>query len=551
MFRLHVIPSDGDPFDFSLKGDTAIIGRNPDVDLALSDAGLSRIHTKLSRQGDGWLAEDMGSANGTLVNGEAIDSPTLLADGDEIQLSDCRIRFQQVEAQAAQLPEGNIQETIFRSISDLMQEDPAAFDTAQLREPDDLRRKADRLELLVEVHRALGESIELQPLLELILERAFDHLQPEEGVIFLRQGENDYLRAAYRSTAAGDTQYVYSTTLISEVAEKGLAALVLDMGSVERFAGAASIQAAGIRSLVAAPLMDAEGPLGMIALSSRFQSRNFEESDMELLAALASVASLRIRNVALAEEAAERKRMEQELEMARDIQNSVLPSVLPEIPGYELWGVNTPSRGVSGDYYKTFVRKDGEELAIMIADVCGKGMAAALLTASLEALSAGPIEDGQTIEEICKNVCRRLYERTPPTKFATAFLSILELGSGTFKFVNAGHNPVLLVRSDGAVELLESQSVPVGVVPDADFSEGQTPLAPGDLVLMYTDGITEATDPSDAMYGLERLMELVLESRQQPLEELARKIDDDVTAFAQGVPFADDRTLVLLRRESE
>jgi len=551
MFRLHVIPSDGDPFDFSLKGDTAIIGRNPDVDLALSDAGLSRIHTKLSRQGDGWLAEDMGSANGTLVNGEAIDSPTLLADGDEIQLSDCRIRFQQVEAQAAQLPEGNIQETIFRSISDLMQEDPAAFDTAQLREPDDLRRKADRLELLVEVHRALGESIELQPLLELILERAFDHLQPEEGVIFLRQGENDYLRAAYRSTAAGDTQYVYSTTLISEVAEKGLAALVLDMGTDERFAGAASIQAAGIRSLVAAPLMDAEGPLGMIALSSRFQSRNFEESDMELLAALASVASLRIRNVALAEEAAERKRMEQELEMARDIQNSVLPSVLPEIPGYELWGVNTPSRGVSGDYYKTFVRKDGEELAIMIADVCGKGMAAALLTASLEALSAGPIEDGQTIEEICKNVCRRLYERTPPTKFATAFLSILELGSGTFKFVNAGHNPVLLVRSDGAVELLESQSVPVGVVPDADFSEGQTPLAPGDLVLMYTDGITEATDPSDAMYGLERLMELVLESRQQPLEELARKIDDDVTAFAQGVPFADDRTLVLLRRESE
>lgn len=551
MFRLHVIPSDGQPFDFSLEGEATIIGRNPDVDLALADAGLSRIHTKLSRQADGWLAEDMDSANGTLVNGQAIASPTPLCDGDEIRLSDCRILFQQVEDQETLRPEENIQETIFRPISDLMQENPAAFDSSQLREPDDLRRKADRLELLVGVHQALGESIELQPLLELILERAFDHLQPEEGVIFLRQGENDYLRAAYRSAAEGDSQYVYSTTLISEVAEKGLAALVLDMGTDERFAGAASIQAAGIRSLVAAPLMDAEGPLGMIALSSRFQSRNFEESDMELLAALASVASLRIRNVALAEEAAERKRMEQELEMARDIQTSVLPASLPEVSGYELCGANTPSRGVSGDYYKAFVRHEGEELALMIADVCGKGMAAALLTASLEALSAGPIEDGQSIEEICGNVCRRLYERTPPTKFATVFLSILDLASGSLKYINAGHNPVMLVRADGAVELLESQSVPVGVIPDADFSEEQTPLAPGDLVLMYTDGITEATDPEDNMYGEERLMELVLEHRSEPLDELAQRIDVEVTSFAQGVPFADDRTLVLLRRKTD
>ena len=550
MFQLHVIPSHGLPFDFPLEGESAVIGRNPDLDLSLSDAGLSRVHTKLSLEGGEWLVEDMGSANGTLINGKVIDSPTHLHHGDEIRVSDCRILFQQKEIQETPESVGVGQETIFRSLSDLMKENPAAFDSSQLSEPDDLRRKADRLELLVGVHQALGESIELQPLLEMILERAFDHLQPEEGVIFLRQGEGDYLRAAYRSSTDDESQYVYSTTLISEVAEKGLAALVLDMGSDERFAGAASIQASGIRSLVAAPLMDAEGPLGMIALSSHFQSRNFEESDMELLAALASVASLRIRNVALAEESAERKRMEQELAMARDIQTSVLPADLPEIQGYSLCGANTPSRGVSGDYYKAFHREDSQELVLMIADVCGKGMAAALLTASLEALSAGPIEDGQSIEEICSNVCRRLYERTPPTKFATAFLSILDLESGTFKYANAGHNPVLVVRNDGAVELLESQSVPIGVIPDADFTEEQTPLEPGDLVLLYTDGITEATDPDNNMYGEERLMELVLENRQRPLEELAQKIDADVTAFAQGVPFADDRTLVLLRRET-
>jgi sigma-B regulation protein RsbU (phosphoserine phosphatase) len=289
----------------------------------------------------------------------------------------------------------------------------------------------------------------------------------------------------------------------------------------------------------------------MIALSSRFQTRHFEESDMELLAALASVASLRIRNVALAEEAAERKRMEHELQMARDIQMSVLPHLLPVVDGYSLHGSNIPSRGVSGDYYKAFARKNGQELALMIADVCGKGMAAALLTASLEALSAGPIEDGQEIEEICNNVCRRLYERTPPTKFATAFLCILDVASGNLSYINAGHNPVLVVRSDGAVEMLRSLSVPIGVIPDADFTAEVTPLHPNDLVVLYTDGITEANDPDHNMYGEERLMEFILEHRDQPLDELARIIDADVTAFARGEPFADDRTMVLLRRDPE
>jgi sigma-B regulation protein RsbU (phosphoserine phosphatase) len=187
----------------------------------------------------------------------------------------------------------------------------------------------------------------------------------------------------------------------------------------------------------------------------------------------------------------------------------------------------------------------------MIADVCGKGMGAALLTASLEALSAGPIEDGQSIDEICGKVCRRLYERTPPTKFATVFLCSLDIASGDFKYLNAGHNPVLLVRAGGSVELLESQSVPIGVIPDADFSEVRTLLNPGDLVVMYTDGITEATDPENNMYSLERLMRVTLEHRNQTLEELARVIDADVTEFAQGEPFADDRTLVLLRRNPD
>lgn len=549
MARLHVIPTQGEPFDYPLNGDEIVIGRSPEVDLTLSDAGLSRVHTKILQRGDHWVAEDLESANGTVINGQIIDSPTVLTEGDELRLSDCRIFFVQEDEQQTPEVVETSQETLFRPISELLSTDPSALDTSKLREPEDLRRKAERLELLVEVHQALGESVELQPLLELILERAFDHLQPEEGVIFLRRSDHDYERASYRSITGDESRYVYSRTLISEVAEKSQAALVLDMGADKRFAGAASIEAAGIRSLIAAPLMDADGPLGMIALSSKLQTKTFEESDMELLAALASVASLRIRNVALAEEAAERRKMEHELQMARDIQNSVLPASLPAIPGYQLYGVNIPSRGVSGDYYKAFIRRDGQELILMIADVCGKGLGAALLTASLEALSAGPIEDGLPLHEVCSKVCHRLYERTPLTKFATVFLCSLDVSSNELVHLNAGHNPTLLVRAGGEVELFESQSVPIGVVPDSDFCELGTHLEPGDLLVLYTDGITEANDPDGNLYGLERLVNIILENRNQTLETLAAIVDAEITEFASGEPFADDRTLVFLQRD--
>ncbi|MGH9464490.1 MAG: PP2C family protein-serine/threonine phosphatase, partial [Thermoanaerobaculia bacterium] len=335
---------------------------------------------------------------------------------------------------------------------------------------------------------------------------------------------------------------------VREVVEKGQAALAVDTRADERFAGAESIIAAGARSLMAAPLADAEGCLGMVALYSRLRERAFTEEDLELLASLASVAALRVRNLSLAQAAVERERLESEVQSARRLQMSLLPKLLPEPPGYELWAVNSASRVVSGDYYQIMERNEGEECAVLIADVSGKGMAAALLTASLEAICSGLIAAGGEPHEILSKACRFLYERTPPDKFATAVLAILTPGSGAVRMVNAGHNPPCVLRSTGAVEQIDATGFPLGLLPDADYDQRDLVLEAGDLVVLYTDGIVEAANPAGDEFGLDRLVELCLAERHGDLAEIGAAIERELTAFAAGVPFGDDRTLALVRR---
>ena len=550
MIKLRVAPVQGEPFEHPFEGDSLVLGRASTSDLVLEDRFLSRHHSRLFRDGSQLFIEDMGSRNGTLLNGQKIHAPMPVGPGDVVKISGSVVSIVDASAPAAVAPppmSGFGDHTIFRSASGMLQSHAVA-DSRQLVGEEALRRYAERLNLINEVHRALGESMELEELLELILERVFDHLQPEQGAIYLKSDDSELERAASRALPGIESSTFYSQSLVNEVTEKGVAALVLDVESDERFAAAHSILATGIRSLVAAPLLDGKGTLGMIVLSSRVGVRQFSEGDMELLVSLASIAALRLRNVSLLAEAAERRRLEQELALGRRIQVALLPDSLPEIEGYALHAGNVPSRGVSGDYYQVLERNDGRECVLMIADVSGKGIAASLLTASLEALAAVPIEDGLPPEGICQRLSRLLYRRTPPEKYATAFLAILEPASGTLRYTNAGHNPGLIVRATGEAETLGPTGTPIGLLPEAAYLAAETRLAAGDTLILYTDGITEPTDPDDEEYGLERLTEVCLRHRRARLSELAAAIANDLEDFVRGEPFPDDRTLVMTRR---
>jgi sigma-B regulation protein RsbU (phosphoserine phosphatase) len=239
------------------------------------------------------------------------------------------------------------------------------------------------------------------------------------------------------------------------------------------------------------------------------------------------------------------------VQLAREIQIGLLPDHLPELEGYEMHGGAAPSQGVSGDFYEVVHRDGDDKCAIIVADVSGKGISASLLTASLEALLAGPLEAGDEPESICSQVSRRLLARTPTAKYATAVLAMLEPASGLLVYTNAGHNPALLVRSSGAVERLEACGPPIGLLPQPEYVQRETTLEPGDLLILYTDGITEAEDPDEEEFGIERLSSLCVDRRHDPLPEVAEAISRALDEFVRGVPFADDRTLVMLRRQAE
>jgi len=540
--RLRVTPPIGEPFEHLCESDVLVVGRSSKADLVLSDRFLSRQHARFYREGDGWMVEDLGSRNTTLLNGRPLAVPARVSAGDLVKLSETVIAIEGFDTAASHpkgedaLKTGSSDTIVLRSASELL----AAAE----------RESAGRLKLLNEVHRALAAPLSLEELLEAVLDRTFAHLGPEEAVIFLKKPYGGFERAASRRLPSARGDFFYSRSLESEVAEKGQAALVLDAQTDERFAAAESILSSGVRSLIAAPLLDSAGSLGMIVLSSRIHVRRFAEEDLELLTALGSVAALRIRNLSLAEEGARRRALEKEMALAREIQLALLPEHLPEIPGYSVFAVNDASRAVSGDFYEFQGPDEGNTQVIVIADVSGKGMAASLLAASFDAMLMGPIEVGHPPDLICAKISRRLFLKTPPERYVTAFIAALDPATGRVSYTNAGHNPGLLVRADGTVQRLEANGMPLGLFPVVEYERVDIVLGPGDLVLLYTDGITEAANPKGDEFGLDRLQAVVQKHAQEPLVALAVAIETAVEVFADGTPYGDDRTMVMLRREA-
>jgi serine phosphatase RsbU (regulator of sigma subunit)/pSer/pThr/pTyr-binding forkhead associated (FHA) protein len=545
---LRVEPLGREPYEHRVSGDELVIGRSSGSGLVIPDPYLSRRQARLYRAVDGWYLEDLGGRNPTLLNGVPVTRPTGLSVGDLIKMSETLLRVAPArevgptsEAQTA-----DDSGAVYRPASTMI-ERSQVFDPAQGGEAG-LRRQGDRLRLLNEVHRILARPITLEELLRLILDRVFAELVPEEAVIFLKDARGEFYRAATRRMPGVSGDFLYSSSLVREVTEKQLAALVFDMSRDERFAAAPSMVASGVRSLVAAPLLDTEGCPGMIVLSSRANIRQFSEDDMELLVSLASVAALRIRNIALAEDTARRRALEKEMELARAIQIGLLPESLPQVAGYELRASNAPSRAVSGDLYQAQLRGEGRECVFLVVDVSGKGMAAALLTASLEALAVGPIEVGLPADEICAKLSRRLYARTSPERYATAFVAVLDPERHTLRYANAGHNPPLLLRAAGGSASLPATGLPLGLLPIADYTAEEVSLAPGDTLIVYTDGITEAANPEGEEYGLARVEQTVRRGLGGSLEQVLEGLEQDLEGFVRGVPYGDDRTLLVLRR---
>lgn len=551
MIFLRVSPAEGETFDHLADGDVLDIGRSTRCDVTIADRFLSRLHARLVAGEDGWQIEDLGSRNGTFVNGRRVEDPTPVVAGDVIALSASEIKILPTPRETASsgaTTDVPSSDRLLRSAAEVLRRTETPPPDGDGDFEDALRKYTARLALVNDVHRALARSLSLDDLLELILDHIFAQLRPERAEVFMRSDAGGYACVASRSGPGGSLHTLYSESLFAEVVDKAMAALVNDAQSDDRFADAESLLSAGVRSLLAAPLIAPDGPLGLIVLGTNAPMRKYSEEDLELLVTLAAVAALRIHNLALTRDAAERQRLERELAIARSIQVALIPEELPRVEDYRFYGATVPSRGVSGDYYQLMERADGEEIVLALADVSGKGISAAILTGYLEAVSSGPIEDGLPPHEVFDRVSQKLHSKTPVNRFATMFLGVLHPREARLCFASAGHTPACLVRANGAVEWLRSTGMPLGLLPGATYAPGEASLDPGDTLVVYSDGYTEAEDPNGEEFGQDRLADVVAGNAGLEPAELASTIDAALDAYVAGQPFADDRTIVVIRR---
>ena len=535
---LHVEPPSGPPVDRECADGALTFGRGTGADVVVSDGSMSRTHARVVAEGDSWLVEDLGARNGTYVNGERVEGRRKIGPGDVIKMGATLVRVagERPEPEHA-LGGSDLASSIFRPVAEI------AVTEMHGAAPS---RVAARLKALNDFHKAMSEPISLDALLELLLERLFAALHPEEGVILLRQADGTLATAASRRLPGATGDLLVSRRLTVEVVEKGTAALVSDLAVDERFSSAHSMIGSGIRSILAAPITDAAGCIGMVAIYSRAHVRRFGEEDLELLVSLASAAALRIRNVALAEEAAARRVQDRELALAHDIQMAMLPRRMPERREIEMAAALIPARAVGGDLYDFMLIDDA--LWFVVADAAGKGVSAALFMAVTRTLFRAIAHGEATVSSVVSRMNAELARDNEGQFFVTAAVGRVDLKSGEVSFSSAGHPPALRVSAGTPPAPLSSEGgMALGIIEDAAYDEGKVRLAPGDLLLLYTDGVTEAINNTGELFSDRRLAGVLADAHGRAVTDVVNAVVSSVNAFAAGVPQEDDITVLGLR----
>jgi serine phosphatase RsbU (regulator of sigma subunit) len=330
---------------------------------------------------------------------------------------------------------------------------------------------------------------------------------------------------------------------------KGKAVLTCDAQHDPRYMGS-TMMVQGIRSVLAVPLGVGEKVIGIIYADSPIAENRFTEDHLKVLTTLASVAAIRVENAGLIEEQMGRERLEQELQLASEIQQRFQPTASPHVPGYEMLGISFPCYEIGGDYYD-FIRRDDGRMVIALGDVSGKGTAAALLMSSLHAaIHAQTMSNNSIVDTICA-VNRYLANNIPSNRFVTLFYAELHPDSGELAFLNAGHNPPLIVHVAGTIENLGASGLPLGIKHDAEYREGRTRLGEGDVMVVYSDGVTEAANPLGEEFGAHRLHDVVSRHADLSPAGIRDRIESAVSKFAEGAKAADDITLVIVKRLAE
>jgi sigma-B regulation protein RsbU (phosphoserine phosphatase) len=296
------------------------------------------------------------------------------------------------------------------------------------------------------------------------------------------------------------------------------------------------------------PLVYKSRLLGFMSIGRRIAGRYYAATDVELIETLCDQASVAIENARLYLETVEKQKMEQELEVAREIQRRLLPKSFPEIRGLETHGVNIPSKHVGGDYYDV-IPLGASKVAVVIADVSGKGVPAALLMASLQSSLRAEAQGWRRPSEVMATLNETIYEHTSGDTFVTIFYGVIDFERRVLTYSSAGQTPPFIVRKDLGFERLDRTDIVLGIESRADYHDHVVPVGPGDLLFLYTDGITDELDRGDEPFGEDRLLSRLVQGQGLDLETIVQQVYDAVVSHTQGKP-QDDLTALAIRIES-
>ncbi len=542
-----------------LKRQETILGRHPDCHVVIEVGAVSRQHAKIHRVEDAYELQDLGSRNGTFLNGQLITVQTQLHDGDLIRICDVEFSYHH-EDDSLELLRSAQQSGGGSSFGVLMIDDAGQRESSRaVSSKLDLRGSsigmqlttgADaRLKAVLEITQALGRSVSVEEVLPKVLDTLFKiFMQADRAFIVLREG--DELVARWTKTRQEDQQEAFriSRTVMREVMESKEAIISLDASSDERFEMANSISDFRIRSMVVAPLLDSDGEaLGAIQMDTLDSKRHFEPRDLEILSGVAIQAGVAVQKAQMHERLLQQYRVEQDLELARNVQRAFLPARHPDVNGYEFYHYYLPADQIGGDYYDYITLGDGR-VAILVADVVGHGVAAAMLMAKLSAevrfLLASQADPAQAITTLNQRISDLGVDR-----FITLLCMILDPPTGQVELVNAGHMAPIWLKTDGSVVEPgdETAGVPIGIIDGFEYERCTIQIASGDRLILYTDGINEAPSAAGDMFGIERLQRLVAESSGD-LQAAGESIVNEVQRFVVGTEQADDMCLVIVGR---
>lgn len=534
---------------FELAEGLHVLGRATDCDVVLAESSISRRHTELKYADGRVRVRDLGSHNGTHVNGIAAENWHDVGPGDQLTLG--RAVFTvggAMESQALMTIVGDHHSTgVAITWQEVTGRESGARQLANR-----AGKRAELFSVLAEAGSLLIKPSSPEELFEPILDMVDTAVMPERAMIALldeHTGEPQ-VRASRVRGGGQAPNLMLSRTVINRVLGERVSFLIEDAQHDPAFQAQLSIVSQGVRTAMAAPLFDNESVIGLLYADSADSADRYTTDELKAFTLLANCVAVALTHARYHTMEAEKHRLETELGAARRIMNTLLPDDAPSIAGWELVPHLVSCTEVGGDMYDVFTLPDGRVL-IAVGDVAGKGLGAALLVSSMLPLLrglAGPELDPATVVARLDTV---LFGVTEAIRYATLFLGVLDPVTGRMDYVNAGHNPPYLVRLDGGVETLAPTGMPVALMGEGTWTNGVVLLHAGDLLALFTDGIPEAWNAADEDYGDDRLRDVLVASHKSPATDVRDAVLADLAAFVGEAPASDDVTLVLVRRHPQ